>query len=143
MKRETQSDLDNEGTIIKAVCSHLNVTETKLPLNKFKVDRALLNNKTIVGWVECKWYSKPGFYGMNLTKYMEGVNLGRLTGLPFYMAIRIPGKIGLTALYDHLWEAGDPKFCLTGGNNGRKPLDDDIEPMAMFEESIFTWIREK
>jgi hypothetical protein len=144
-KRETHEDLQREATIVRIVAESQNTLWAKAPDNKYRIDAYLWksdeNSRVITGWVEAKWYSKPGFYGMNVAKYMHCRNLFAHTRLPVLFGLRIPGKIGVINLFSK--HTVPPRILVCGGvPNGRTPNPDDIEPMAMYEESNIRWLRE-
>jgi len=140
--RETSNDLAMEKEILDAVCFKWHCGWRKLGNGgKYRVDAVLQEGPEIRAWVEVKDYSSPKFIGMNIPKYMEGVALAKVTGCTFMLLIRVAGRIGYIRLHDGLDTLAPPKFIVTGGTPaGKTPLPDDIEPMAMFDQTVVRWM---
>ena len=142
--RETNEDKDNQTVILDTLSAHLKCQYTQVEtLGKYKIDGWLHSGKNtnVLGFVECKWYGKIGFYGLNLPKYIEGCLLAQYARVPFYYAIRVPGgdgrnRFGFITLHDGLWSPSDPvSITHTGGTQkGRQPNWDDVEPMVMLNK---------
>jgi hypothetical protein len=142
-QRETPQDKANEENILKLLARHRGCDyQQVMTLGKYKIDGWLHQDKRVLAWVECKWLTKEGFYGLNVPKFIEGCELAAHTDTPFLYACRVPGKVGLLEVHNGAWSAVDADLRLAGGR--REPQNwDDIEPMMMFDPSLLTWFATK
>lgn len=141
--RETKLDKKKERVILNRLAKHFGVNvQQVLTLGKYKIDGILHSGGIVHSYVECKWLSKEGFYGVNTPKYVEGCQLAAWSKVPFIYGLRVPGKIGYIVVHDGNWTPGDDKSRHTGGVKN-PPNWDDIEPMMMLDPSRVEWVEIK
>ena len=149
MLRETAADLQAEAEILDLYCSRYGFSWRKLGNGgKYRIDAVITDGDVVCAWVEVKDYrNRKPYLGLNVPKFMEGVQLSQFTGLPFLLILRHTLDQGdeqivrLGAL--NLCENGmqrDGLLVMAGGTPpGRQPLPDDIEPMYRFHLADVCW----
>ena len=138
--RETEKDKKKEKKILDAVAAHFRAeAQQVMTFGKYKIDGILHQGSKVVAFVECKWLSKPGFYGINLPKHIEGCNLASYAQVPFIYAVRVPNRVGFAVVHNGTWMQNEPTLRWTGGVL-TPPNWDDIEPMMMIEPDKIQWL---
>lgn len=123
---ETPEHLKEEGRVIEALCSRWGCEWWKLPLT-YRLDYALTSSDDeIKAWLEVKCRSKK-YTEMHLSlhKVMAGLELSRVTGLPFLLVYAFGDEI--------YWKSITPgEMNITMW--GRTDRNDwqDTEPTAVF-----------
>ena len=91
---ETPEHLKEEGRVIEALCARWECEWWKLPLT-YRLDYALTSSDDeIKAWLEVKCRSKkyPEMH-LSLHKVMAGLELSRVTGLPFLLVYAFGDEI--------------------------------------------------
>ena len=109
----------------------------KLPI-KYKVDFAILNDrKEIISWAEVKRREhKIGTYStymISLDKYLSGMHLHKLTGLPFNLVVKFTDNLYHCEI--HLLSYAQITISM-GGRTDRSD-EQDIEPCVFFDIDLF------
>ena len=145
--RETKEDLKHEGMLANTMAEILYAKASKAHA-KYRIDGWFHQNKNLIGWFECKWYSQghKAFAMLNVPKFKELVDLAELTGKPSYFLMRekqgpdVPGRMGYILIHDGKKIQCQYECKIAGGTPpGRKPLPDDVEPLIIFSYSEIVW----
>jgi hypothetical protein len=147
-QRETEKDRQAQKAIMEFFAEKwgCNVTETP-PINqsggqKYRIDGwlTLKDDDKRFCFVECKGYTKAGFYGLNVPKYRDGVELAEAANVPFIYAFSEPGRYGYVVVVDSDKKKAPCISRVTGRTPRHRPKNfDDTEPMIMFSEECITF----
>lgn len=124
---ETPEHLKEEGRVIEALCSRWGCEWWKLPLT-YRLDYALTSpDDEVKAWLEikCRAAKYPDM-NISLHKIMAGLELSRVTGLPFLLVYAFGDEI--------YWRSIAPESHLKIIMWGRSDRNDwqDTEPTAVF-----------
>ena len=140
---ETENDRKVEQAIINELSDAWKVFYQKLPI-KYKVDFAILNDKRqVISWAEIKRRNhKMGTYPtymLSLDKYLSGMQLHKLTGLPFNLVVKFTDNLYHCEI--HLLSHAQVIISM----GGRTDRDDqqDIEPCVFFDSKLFKKVIKK
>jgi hypothetical protein len=90
---ETPKDREAEQTVIDALCKRWHCEWWKLPLH-YQLDYALTSeDDKVKAWLEIKCRAKKQDIKLSLHKVMAGLELSRVTGLPFLLAVAFGDEI--------------------------------------------------
>lgn len=140
---ETKEDRKVEQAIINELSDAWKVFYQKLPI-KYKVDFAILNDrKEIISWAEVKRREhKIGTYPtymISLDKYLSGMHLHKLTGLPFNLVVKFTDNLYHCEI--HLLSYAQITISM-GGRTDRSD-EQDIEPCVFFDIDLFKKVIKK
>ena len=119
-----------------------NYSGTQLSGAKYKIDGYLFDNtKTIVGWVEAKWYgdNKAPYCAINVPKFLELCNLSRELNIPSYFVCRRSGAWGYCVICDYGFTIGHRVEQGGGTPKHREKNHDDVEPLVFLNKDEFLW----
>ena len=143
-QRETEQDRRVQRKILEFFADfwQCNVTETP-PIDKpggqkYRLDAWLTrkDNNARFCFMECKGFTKAGFYGLNVPKYRDGCDLARAASVPFILGFSEPGRYGYVVVLDKDGKEAPSKSCVTGSTPKDRPKNfDDKEPMIMFQKN--------
>lgn len=122
---ETPAHLKAEEAVILELCKRWGCEWWKLPLT-YRLDYALTSSDDeVMAWLEIKCRSRKEDIKLSLHKVMAGLELARVTGLPFLLAVAFGDEI-----YWQKIQPGDMKIAMWG----RVDRQDwqDTEPMVVF-----------
>lgn len=129
---ETPENLREEGRVIERLCEKWRCAWKKLPV-AYRVDFALTSfDSEVKAWLEIKCRSsKYAEMHISLHKVMAGLELSRVTGLPFFLAYAFGDEI--------YWRRITLDTHLKTIMWGRTDRDDwqDIEPTVVFALESF------
>jgi hypothetical protein len=147
MKRETPDDRKREERLLQVMADHLGLSYKQNPnTNKYKIDGWFLHDQgygkgLLAGWAECKWYTGKPHLFLNVPKYMELIDLARVSGVPSYFIVRKESSWGYAVLHDGYSLSAKVFPVVDGGTPpGREPNEDDIEPLIMIFEEHVRWM---
>lgn len=139
-----EEKLAQENALLKALANYIgadNYAKFADHSRKYRIDGCLYNNnKQVVAFAECKWYTSHSYLWINIPKYNEMKLLCETTGLNGYFVFREPSKCGFLTLFrgsrqitphKTIWAGGTPKH--------RDTQHDDYEPLLQLERKI-EWI---
>jgi len=134
---ETEKDRKMEQAIINELSDAWKIFYQKLPI-KHRLDFALLDDKRgVTAWAEVKRRDNDSntyeTYMLSLDKYMSGMKLFKLTGLPFYMVVKFSD--GLYYCEVSLLSYAQLHIAF-GGRTDRADLQ-DVEPCIYFDSNLF------
>ena len=90
---ETPADRAAEQVVIEALCKRWECEWWKLPLT-YRLDYALTSSSDdLRAWLEVKCRGKKEDIKLSLHKVMAGLELTRVTGLPFLLAVAFGSEI--------------------------------------------------
>lgn len=127
---ETPADRAAEQVVIDALCKRWKFEWWKLPLT-YRLDYALTSpSDEVKAWLEIKCRSKKEDIKLSLHKVMAGLELSRVTGLPFILAVAFGDEI-------HWRKVEQEKMDIVMW--GRVDRNDwqDTEPMVVFALESF------
>lgn len=127
---ETPEHLKAEAAVIEVLCEKWKCEWWKLPLT-YRLDFSLSRDDKVSAWLEIKCRNKkyPEMH-LSLHKWMAGLELNRVTGLPFFLVYAFGEEI-----YWKEVSKDTPKIVMWG----RTDRGDwqDTEPTAVFALSDF------
>lgn len=127
---ETPADRAAEQVVIDVLCKRWECEWWKLPLT-YRLDYALTSSDDEVkAWLEIKCRSKKEDIKLSLHKVMAGLELSRVTGLPFLLAVAFRDEIYWRPVSQEKWD------IVMWGRVDRKDWQ-DTEPMAVFPLESF------
>ena len=134
---ETEKDRKMEQAIINELSDAWKIFYQKLPI-KHRLDFALLDDKKIViAWAEVKRRDNDSTtydtYMLSLDKYMSGMKLFKLTGLPFYMVVKF--RDGL--YYCEVSLLSYAQLNISFGGRTDRGDSQDVEPCIYFDSNLF------
>lgn len=133
---ETKHDVRIEDVIAELFARHLNLQQAKLDAKQYRIDRAALQGKTLVGLFEIKTrritHNQYPAYMLSAAKFRDGVNWSKY-GLWFALVVSFLD--GVYYYMHHDAYLSQVKYEL----NGRTDRNDlqDIEPLAMIPLDLF------
>ena len=90
---ETPADRKAEQAVIDVLCKRWECEWWKLPLT-YRLDYALTTeDDEVKAWLEIKCRSEKGDIKLSLHKVMAGLELHKVTGLPFVLAVAFGDEI--------------------------------------------------
>ena len=147
IKRETPDDRKREERLLQVMAEHLGFSYKQNPnTNKYKIDGWFYHDQgggkgLLAGWAECKWYTGKPHLFLNVPKYMELIDLARVSGVPSYFIVRKKSSWGYAVLHDGHSISAKVFPVVDGGTPpGREPNEDDIEPLIMVVEESVRWM---
>ena len=141
-KRETKQDLIKQKRLFEVFSKHMGLKFNQFSSfsGKYRIDGYCYYGENISCWVECKWYNNKAHCFLNIPKFKELILFSKLTLLPSYLLFREYRKWGYILLHDGKSIVCDYKIKLMGGTpEGRKPNDDDIEPLIILNRANIVW----
>lgn len=134
---ESGADLAAEQAAIGVAAQTWGASYAKLP-NQYRVDFAVLRNKSIVAWAEVKCRKHPhGQYPtliLSLAKHIAGVEMERQTDKPFLVLARWQDRLGYIRP-----SQGSYEVCI-GGRTDRNDWQ-DIEPVVHYPIADFKFMK--
>ena len=140
---ETEKDRKMEQAIINELSDAWKIFYQKLPI-KHRLDFALLDDKRVViAWAEVKRRENDSTtydtYMLSLDKYMSGMKLFKLTGLPFYLVVKFSDGL----YYCEVSLLSYAQLTISfGGRTDRADLQ-DVEPCIYFDSNLFKKVMSK
>ena len=134
---ETEKDRKMEQAIINELSDAWKIFYQKLPI-KHRLDFALLDDKKIVtAWAEVKRRDNDSTtydtYMLSLDKYMSGMKLYKLTGLPFYLVVKFSDGL----YYCEVSLLSYAQLNLSFGGRTDRGDSQDVEPCIYFDSNLF------
>ena len=134
---ETEKDRKMEQAIINELSDAWKIFYQKLPI-KHRLDFALLDDKKIVtAWAEVKRRDNDSTtydtYMLSLDKYMSGMKLFKLTGLPFYMVVKFSDGL----YYCEVSLLSYAQLNISFGGRTDRGDSQDVEPCIYFDSNLF------
>ena len=134
---ETEKDRKMEQAIINELSDAWKIFYQKLPI-KHRLDFALLDDKKIVtAWAEVKRRDNDSTtydtYMLSLDKYMSGMQLFKLTGLPFYMVVKFSDGL----YYCEVSLLSYAQLNISFGGRTDRGDSQDVEPCIYFDSNLF------
>ena len=134
---ETEKDRKMEQAIINELSDAWKIFYQKLPI-KHRLDFALLDDKKIVtAWAEVKRRDNDSTtydtYMLSLDKYMSGMQLFKLTGLPFYMVVKFSDGL----YYCEVSLLSYAQLNISFGCRTDRGDSQDVEPCIYFDSNLF------
>ena len=127
---ETPEDRKAEEVVIKALCKRWQCEWWKLPLH-YQLDYALTSEcDDVKAWLEIKCRSKKQDIKLSLHKVMAGLELHRVSGHPFLLAVAFGDEIYWREITQQ------PMQIVMWGRVDRGDWQ-DTEPMAVFSLNEF------
>jgi hypothetical protein len=134
---ETEKDRKVEQAIINELSDAWKIFYQKLPI-KHRLDFALLDDKrAVTAWAEVKRRDNDSTtydtYMLSLDKYMSGMQLFKLTGLPFFMVVKFSDGL----YYCEVSLLSYAQLNISFGGRTDRSDSQDIEPCIYFESNLF------
>jgi len=134
---ETEKDRKMEQAIINELSDAWKIFYQKLPI-KHRLDFALLDDKRVViAWAEVKRRDNDSTtydtYMLSLDKYMSGMKLFKLTGLPFYMVVKFSDGL----YYCEVSLLSYAQLNISFGGRTDRGDSQDVEPCIYFDSNLF------
>ena len=134
---ETEKDRKVEQAIINELSDAWKIFYQKLPI-KHRLDFALLDDKRVViAWAEVKRRDNDSTtydtYMLSLDKYMSGMQLFKLTGLPFFMVVKFSDGL----YYCEVSLLSYAQLNISFGGRTDRADAQDIEPCIYFDSNLF------
>lgn len=134
---ESDSDRKKELAVISKIGGLARKTPIKLPI-RYAIDFAMFDGKQITSWVEvkCRKNSQAAYPTLMISaaKLIEGLNLARHSGKPFYLVVEWTDRIGfleIKALTD---------FAIGYGGRVDRADAQDMEPVVFIPTDQFKTI---
>ena len=134
---ETEKDRKMEQAIINELSDAWKIFYQKLPI-KHRLDFALLDDKkAVIAWAEVKRRDNDSTtydtYMLRLDKYMSGMQLFKLTGLPFYMVVKFSDGL----YYCEVSLLSYAQLNISFGGRTDRGDSQDVEPCIYFDSNLF------
>ena len=134
---ETEKDRKMEQAIINELSDAWKIFYQKLPI-KHRLDFALLDDKKgVIAWAEVKRRDNDSTtydtYMLSLDKYMSGMKLFKLTGLPFYMVVKFSDGL----YYCEVSLLSYAQLNISFGGRTDRGDSQDVEPCIYFDSNLF------
>ena len=134
---ETEKDRKMEQAIINELSDAWKIFYQKLPI-KHRLDFALLDDKkAVIAWAEVKRRDNDSTtydtYMLSLDKYMSGMQLFKLTGLPFYMVVKFSDGL----YYCEVSLLSYAQLNISFGGRTDRGDSQDVEPCIYFDSNLF------
>ena len=134
---ETEKDRKMEQAIINELSDAWKIFYQKLPI-KHRLDFALLDDKkAVIAWAEVKRRDNDSTtydtYMLSLDKYMSGMKLFKLTGLPFYMVVKFSDGL----YYCEVSLLSYAQLNISFGGRTDRGDSQDVEPCIYFDSNLF------
>ena len=134
---ETEKDRKMEQAIINELSDAWKIFYQKLPI-KHRLDFALLDDKRVVtAWAEVKRRDNDSntyeTYMLSLDKYMSGMKLFKLTGLPFYLVVKFSDGL----YYCEVSLLSYAQLTISFGGRTDRADAQDVEPCIYFDSNLF------
>ena len=134
---ETAKDRKIEQAIINELSDAWKIFYQKLPI-KHRLDFALLDDKkAVIAWAEVKRRDNDSTtydtYMLSLDKYMSGMQLFKLTGLPFYMVVKFSDGL----YYCEVSLLSYAQLNISFGGRTDRGDSQDVEPCIYFDSNLF------
>ena len=134
---ETAKDRKIEQAIINELSDAWKIFYQKLPI-KHRLDFALLDDRRNVNaWAEVKRRDNDsttyGTYMLSLDKYMSGMKLFKLTGLPFYLVVKFSDGL----YYCEVSLLSYAQLTISFGGRTDRADSQDVEPCVFFDTNLF------
>ena len=140
---ETEKDRKMEQAIINELSDAWKIFYQKLPI-KHRLDFALLDDKkAVIAWAEVKRRDNDSTtydtYMLSLDKYMSGMQLFKLTGLPFYMVVKFSDGL----YYCEVSLLSYAQLNISFGGRTDRGDSQDVEPCIYFDSNLFKKVLSK
>ena len=134
---ETEKDRKMEQAIINELSDAWKIFYQKLPI-KHRLDFALLDDKkAVIAWAEVKRRDNDSTtydtYMLSLDKYMSGMKLFKLTGLPFYMVVKFSDGL----YYCEVSLLSYAQLNISFGGRTDRGDSQDVDPCIYFDSNLF------
>jgi hypothetical protein len=134
---ETAKDRKIEQAIINELSDAWKVFYQKLPI-KHRLDFALLDDRrNVTSWAEVKRRDNDSktynTYMLSLDKYMSGMKLFKLTGLPFFLIVKFTDGL----YYCEMSLLSYAQMTISFGGRTDRADSQDVEPCVFFDTNLF------
>ena len=134
---ETAKDRKIEQAIINELSDAWKVFYQKLPI-KHRLDFALLDDRrNVTSWAEVKRRDNDSktynTYMLSLDKYMSGMKLFKITGLPFFLIVKFTDGL----YYCEMSLLSYAQMTISFGGRTDRADSQDVEPCVFFDTNLF------
>ena len=134
---ETAKDRKIEQAIINELSDAWKIFYQKLPI-KHRLDFALLDDRrNVTSWAEVKRRDNDSTtydtYMLSLDKYMSGMKLFKLTGLPFFLIVKFTDGL----YYCEMSLLSYAQMTISFGGRTDRADSQDVEPCVFFDTNLF------